>query len=252
MPTISPSVVLTEHPQPPKWVVERFIPQDTVIVLAGLEGTGKSVFSYATALAVATGQPILGLPTTQLRVLYFDSENSRPDFGGYLRQLWLGMGAPNPKHIDEFLRIEHFSLTIDWQHRFASICAEWKPGLIIVDTANSCFSIVDENSNAEAAKIVSLVNQARPAESSVILMKHEREKKEGRDRSVRGAKYWLGAVDQVVYFSKAGGNPLPPYNLWRTKLTPAKKREYGLEHEIKITPNLEMGPLGKVLKLAHS
>ncbi len=252
MPTIAPSLVLTESPQPPQWVVEQFIPQDTVIVLAGLEGTGKSVFSYAMALAVATGQPILGFSTTQLRVLYFDSENSRPDFGGYLRQLWLGMGAPDPREIDRHLRIEHFSLTVDWQQRFRAICAEWDPQFIIIDTANSCFSIADENSNAEAARIVAVINQARPVGSSVVLMKHEREPKEDRGRSVRGAKYWLGAVDQVVYFGRYGGHPIPPHGLWRTKLTPAKKREYGLETEVKITPHLDLTPLGKALILTRS
>ena len=251
MPTITPSSILTETPQPPEWVIDRFLPRDTITILAGLEGIGKSSLSYALALSVATGQSFLDRMTTQLRVLYFDSENSKPDFSEYLRQLWIGMGSPDPKALDEFLRIEHFSLAVDWQPRFKAACVAWNPGLVIIDTANSCFSVEDENSNAEAAEIVSFISQTRPARASVILMKHEREAKDGMGKSVRGAKYWLGAVDQVVYLNRVGGHPIPPYGLYRTKLTPAKKRAYGLDEAIVINPIMEQGPYGKSLKLCR-
>mgnify|MGYP001614943497 CR=1 FL=1 len=255
MPTINLAEILTSDPPTPDWVVERFIPRDTITVLIGLEGIGKSSLSYSLALAVATGTPFLGRPTQQLKVLYFDNENSHPDCSQYLRRLWIGMGCPDPAELDKFLQVEHFSLSVGWQKVFAAKCREWNPGLVIVDTANACVSIKDENSNAEAGEILSFVQIARPARASVILMKHEREPKDGMGKSVRGAKYWLGAVDQVVYLHRQQGRPSGttpigtdrPERMHRTKLIPAKHRAFGLDEPINITPKELDTPSGKGL-----
>jgi len=250
LPTIELSEILAETPLPPEWVVDRFIPRDTITILVGLEGIGKSSLSYDLALAVATGRPFLGRSTTQLKVLYFDSENSLPDCGEYLRQLWIGAGCPDVGALKEHLRVEHFSLSHDWKKAFQKTCVEWQPGLVIVDTANACFSIKDENSNAEAAEVISFVQVTRPARASVILMKHEREPKEGVGKSVRGAKYWLGAVDQVVYLHRQPGRPAESYH--RTKLVPAKHRAYGLDVAINISIEKLQTPSGKGLIFRHS
>jgi RecA-family ATPase len=257
MPTLKLPEILCEKPPVPDWVIERFIPRDTVTVLAGLEGTGKSSLSYSLALCVALGVPFLDRPTQRLRVLYYDNENSQPDCSQYLRRLWLGLGCPDPLALSQFLRIEHFSLSVGWQRTFETQCREWDPGLVIIDTSNSCFSIKDENSNAEAAEIISFIQGARPSKSSVILMKHEREPKEGAGRSVRGAKYWLGAVDQVVYLHRDTGRPSGPTPVGteareseryhRTKLMPAKHRAFGLDEAIHIVPKISEGLSGKSL-----
>lgn len=261
MPRIDLKKILTTDLGPPEWVVDRFIPRDTVTTLVGLEGIGKSSLSYSLALSVSLGVPFLGRSTTQLKVLYFDSENSLPDFGEYLRQLWIGLGRPDTEVLDAHLQIEHFSLGLGWQKVFQHQCKQWQPGLVIVDTANACFSIKDENSNAEAAEIINFIQSSRPARASVILMKHEREPKEGMGKSVRGAKYWLGAVDQVVYLHRQVGRPVGPTpvgtaereegRLHRTKLVPAKHRAYGLDEVINITPEQILTPFGKGL-IFHS
>lgn len=254
MPAVNLPEILKAEPQPPEWIVDRFIPRDTITVLVGLEGIGKSSLSYALALAVSAGQPFLGRVTTQAKVLYFDNENSLPDCGEYLRQLWIGAGCPNVDTLAEHLRIEHFSLGSGWQGAFKRACVEWQPGLIVIDTANACFSIKDENSNAEAAEIIGFIHTARPPKASVLLMKHEREPKEGQGKSVRGAKYWLGAVDQVVYLHRQVGRPPTSATnevLHKTKLIPAKHRAYGLDEPILIAPEKYLTPLGKSLIFRH-
>lgn len=223
------------------------LPRDTLTVLVGLEGIGKSSLAYSLALCVATGTAFLGRHTQQRRVLYFDSENSLPDCGQYVRQLWIGLQCPDVSVLNNHLRIEHFALSFGWQDVFKTVCHDWHPDLIIIDTANSCFSIKDENSNAEAADILSKIHKYRPPQSSVLLMKHEREPKEGAGKSVRGAKYWLSAVDQVIYLHRQPGRPLTEETLHKTRLVPAKHRAFGLETTIQITPERILGPLGKGL-----
>ena len=249
--------ILTTDEIAPEWVIERFIPRDTITLLVGLEGIGKSSLSYCMALSIALGVPFLGRTTTPLKVLYFDNENSHPDCSQYMRRIWIGLGCPDPVEIGKALRVEHFSLSVGWQRTFAAVAKDWDPGVIIIDTANACFSIKDENSNAEAAEIISFLQAARPARASVVLMKHEREPKEGTGKSVRGAKYWLGAVDQVVYLHRQAGRPpgVTPIGtqartetrLHRTKLVPAKHRAYGLDSPININPEELDTPYGKGL-----
>jgi len=248
MPTVNLAEVLTTEPIAPDWIVEGFIPRDTITILAGLEGIGKSSLSYYLALSVALGRPFLGLNTTRRKVLYFDNENSSPDMVGYLRSLWIGLGCPEPKvELDPFLTLEHFTLGPHWQDTFGYVCKLQSPDLIIVDTANACFSIKDENSNAEAAEIIGFIQRARPARASVVLMKHEREPKEGMTKSVRGAKLWLGAVDQVVYLHRQPGRPSATDRYHRTRLVPAKHRAYGLDATINISVEELSSPAGKGL-----
>lgn len=243
--------ILTADPPTPDWVVDRFIPRDTITIMAGLEGIGKSSLSYYMALSVASGRPFLGRQTQRLKVLYFDNENSYPDMCQYVRRLWLGM-EPRPElaDLDPFLQIEHFSLSIGWQRAFQAHCSDFCPDLIIIDTANSCFSIKDENSNAEAAEIVSFLQVARPVRAAVILMKHEREPREGVGKSVRGAKYWLGAVDQVVYLHRQPGRPSERFH--KTRLVPAKHRAFGLDGIINISVEELQTHDGKALIFKHS
>src|SRR5262249_16591536 len=69
-----PSLV-TDSTAPPAWLITDLFYQSSLICLAGVPGVGKSLFSYAAAIAVASGRPFLGLSTKQTRVLYFDEEN---------------------------------------------------------------------------------------------------------------------------------------------------------------------------------
>ncbi len=62
---------------PPAWVVRGFIEQGDLVLLAGNPKEGKTCFATALALAVATGTPFAGMPTTQGGVLWLCLEESR-------------------------------------------------------------------------------------------------------------------------------------------------------------------------------
>jgi KaiC/GvpD/RAD55 family RecA-like ATPase len=57
------------------WLVDDFLPKESVIMLSGESGCGKTTLALALANAVAHGTPFLGRPTRQCRVLMVDKEN---------------------------------------------------------------------------------------------------------------------------------------------------------------------------------
>lgn len=236
--------ILTQEDAEPTWVVKDVIPGGTIILVAGDAGVGKSVMNFSEALHVALGRPFLGYPTVQSRVLYFDEENSRPDMRAYLRQLWVGMGEPDRSVLKEWLRFEHFSLGAhDWVQRMTAAAKEHQPGIIYVDTATSALAITEENDNSEAQRAVQGLRHVMRecgVAPAVKVLKHAKYQSGGGHagttrRTIRGAKAWLGAVDQTMYHIKAQGAP-DKHGLHKTILVPDKRRAFGLRGVIHISP----------------
>ena len=58
-----------------EWTVDEFLPSESVTMLSGESGSGKSTITLLLADAVANGEPFLGHPTKQTKVLIVDREN---------------------------------------------------------------------------------------------------------------------------------------------------------------------------------
>lgn len=249
--------VLTNEVQEPEWVVEGIVPKGTIVLTAGDAGVGKSVLHLAEGLHVALGREFLGHQTRQNRVLYFDEENSRPDVGAYLQQLWIGMGQPDRIELAKWFRIEHFSLgRRDWPVLAGQLVEEWQPGVIYIDTATSALAILEENDNAEAQRAVQALRHLIPlsaAHPGIRLLKHAKFQTGGGHgvvtrRTIRGAKAWLGAVDQVLYHIRRPGRPRND-GLRDTLIIPDKHRAFGLSRNIHVIPTFtETTPKGLILQ----
>lgn len=241
----------------PNWIVEGMVPAGTIVLIAGDAGVGKSVMNLSEALHIALGRPFLGHATRQQRVLYFDEENSRPDVLAYLQQLWIGMDYPDPGLIAETCHVEHFSLgRRDWPHVLEQMAREYRPGIIYLDTATSALHVLDENDNAEAQHALQEIRRIMAATGypAVKILKHAKFQTGGGHggpqirRTIRGAKAWLGAVDQVLYHIRRQGRPRKD-GLNNTLLIPDKSRAFGLKRNILITPSYtDTVPKGLILQ----
>jgi len=60
------------------WAVHRLIPQESITILSGKGGVGKTWLSIQLADAVSKGNPFMGLATKHMPVVYIDFENSLP------------------------------------------------------------------------------------------------------------------------------------------------------------------------------
>src|SRR5690348_3018268 len=105
---MKPSSVISTKIAEPTWIVQDFLPEDYMVIVAGEAGAGKSVLMYHLAYAVASGRPFLGRVTYPHRVLYFDEENGLPDFAKYNLWAWSGTGQPDLTDVDERLDLQHF------------------------------------------------------------------------------------------------------------------------------------------------
>lgn len=236
---MKPSQIVGKTAVEPHWIIKDLLPRGTTTILAGEAGAGKSFLSYCIAYSVSIGLPVLGHTTVPTKVLYFDEENGEPDFIQYNQWVWAGLGQPDFGLLDTNLRIEHGILVTGWQERMLMLMEEHRPGLVVIDTATPCFSVKDENDNAEANEIMRKLRHFRQSigqETTFLILKHERMRDDvGHRRTIRGAKVWLGAADQVIFHVIARGRRRAD-GLRKTKLVPDKMRAFGLRQTLLLDP----------------
>lgn len=251
------SDAFTTEVRPPKWIVEGIVPAGTIVMVAGDAGVGKTVLNLSEALHIALGRTFLGFKTHRTKILYFDQENSRPDLLEYLRQIWEGLGRPDPELIKQYMRLEHLTLgSSGWYATASRIVQAWQPGIIYVDTASSVMAVRDENDNAEASRLVqdlrNLIGLSAEA-PGIKVLKHAKFQSGGEQvgvrRTIRGAKAWLGAVDQTLYHIKERSGRPRKDGLHTTVLVSEKSRAFGLKGAVRVVPEFtESEPKGLILK----
>ena len=134
-----------------------------------------------------------------------------------------------------------------------SALRQHQPGLVIVDTCSPAFHIQDENDNAEASRVINELRQMRHEfahpSMTYLLLKHEKQRDDiTHRRTVRGAKAWLGAVDQTLYHVIPRGARRRKDGLRRTQLEPDKLRAFALRSRLSIEPEWsETVPKGLIL-----
>ena len=237
---------LNGEPPQPTWLVPNMLTAGSMLVLAGTAGTGKSFLTYYISMALASGSPVLGNATQAARVLVFDQENNSHDLAAYLYRLWAGMGRPDPALLERNLRIESFSLSSPSPGHYGEMMAaaiDYKPALIVIDTATPVLRITDENNNSEASAAIRQLRSIRASsggDTSMIVLKHAKwsysnVKDEPPRLHIRGASCWAGELD-AVWLLRAGPGRPNANGLRPTFLSPDKVRAWGLKRTVKITP----------------
>ena len=241
--TLNLAEILTNTDPEPAYLVDKMYHQGQVILMAGEAGIGKSFLQYNMAMSLASGLPFLGLQSMQVRILYFDEENSRPDLQQYLRQIWRGLGCPPIDILQQNLIVQHFTLASKGKDRFngmAQIAAKIQPGLIVIDTATPVCGITNENDNGEASdamKSLRAVKESAGPETTMIILKHIKFSHDPSEvTTIRGAKAWLDMADAVIFHKLSVGKPRSD-GLRNCRLCPSKVRAYGLRTEIAIVPS---------------
>ena len=235
---------------PVSWIIPDFIPEGSLIALAGEPGTGKSFLSYTLGMNLAIGIPVLGWEFSRpFTVLYFDQENSQSDSTQYLRWVYYAMALPiGSTSLHDALLAKNFHLASfalgsdNWASQAADYVRAVRPQLIIIDTTTPSCNVQDENDNAEATRTIKalrwLMAQTTPV-AACLALKHAKVRTDGHGHTLRGAKAWEGSVDSIVFQVRAPWRPSKAQlasGLRATRLVPAKHRAFGLRHPILINP----------------
>jgi AAA domain len=139
-----------------EYIIEGLVPKQSISLLVGDSGLGKSPFLYQAAISVAAGVPFLGKAVRPGRVLYMDSENG-------IAQVW-----------DTISRVSSFLGLSDvpdgllmWNLNDASgfgqkgneledLVREFRPDWVIIDPINSVFNDIEQEATVATQHLQTL------------------------------------------------------------------------------------------------
>lgn len=196
------------------WLIKGILPQPCLAVLYGDPGCGKTFAALSIALSVASDDDWLGRPSAPSSVLYIAAEgvlglksrlaahrNRNGPIGGLIRFL---PGAPNLLDRDDLDALGKALET-----------ANFKPGLIVVDTLARVTTGVDENNSRDMGQAVAALDSLRTTYNATVLVLHHKTKNGG---SERGSSALRGAADVMIECRKADAAEGPTIQLVCTKM----------------------------------
>jgi len=167
--------------------------------LTGATGLGKTTWAMNLCCALAEGKPLWGIECEQTRILYCDMESG--DLGRAIKIERLYRDAPRVRGQLLFLR-EPVKLPNELDELLAYV-KEQGIGLVVFDTARRCFSVKDENDNAEVYnQVVPTLDALKQAGVATLTMGHP--SKNG-NAGARGAGAQEDAGDVNLSLTMHGG-----------------------------------------------
>ncbi|HEX9037672.1 MAG TPA: AAA family ATPase [Ktedonobacterales bacterium] len=186
----------------PTWLIEDRVPASGIAVMVGPPGTSKSFGAIGMGLSVAAGKPWLGQNVQQGQVIYVAAEGG----SGISKRVraWEkhhNVSAPIPFGV--VTRPVQLLVKGEIDQFIARLKAlPTPPRLIVFDTLARCMVGGDENSAKSMGQAIqSLDSIRRQFDECLILIIHHTAKAGG----MRGSNALEGAVDTVIYVSKATG-----------------------------------------------
>lgn len=190
--------------------------------LTGATGLGKSTFGFNVAAAIAEGAELWGFQCEQQRVLYLDMESG--DIGRSLKVMRLYQDRPRLRGELLFVR-EPIRLPEELPELIAYVQA-MGVSFVIFDTARRCFSVRDENDNAEVyTRIVPTLDALKAVGVGSLVFGHP--PKNG-GTGARGAGAQEDAGDVNLSLTMHSGEVSDPGGVIALKIT--KNRLLGLGH----------------------
>jgi KaiC/GvpD/RAD55 family RecA-like ATPase len=185
-----------------EFLVDGILPVPAFGVFYGPPGSGKSFVALSMALAVCSGQDWIGRSTRQQQVLYVAAE------GALGMKLRLAAHRERLGVCDDDLRFIGIPFNVrelaDIDALLAAIkAADFKPGLIIIDTLARVAVGADENSAQAIGEVVEGFEHIRRETGATVLVIHHTTKD---GLSERGSSALRGAADVMISCKSAQGD----------------------------------------------
>ncbi len=160
------------------YLCKPWIPKEGVSIIGGAGGMGKSWLALDLSLALTLGEPWLGYPTRQSKVLYLDEDGPEVRALARYKRLTKGRGVEvnDPRLVENFIFAPCQDLKIDIDIKLARIVVTisyHKPDLVIFD-ALVAFHSLPENESHNASRLMRgiLGTLAREAKASILVLHH--------------------------------------------------------------------------------
>jgi hypothetical protein len=233
-------LMLDRDPVPPTYVVHGLISEKTVNVLSSDTGGGKTWCAHALVLAVCESKSWLGRTVTAERASYVDEENPAHIPRSRLRALGLStVGAAE--------RLRYFSRKgirlgdPEWHDWLSQHLRDFRPALVIVDTAMAATSVLDVNDNSAVVELFKGLRQlAEEHNAAFLILHHERKSTggQGGGQSAMGARSWITQADSHLTLRLESCTEDPSDEDWRVLRTTTVLRTPKLRDDIEIRPEV--------------
>lgn len=207
-------------------IIEGTLFRNTLAVLAGAPGAGKSFIALDWALSVATGTDWHGRPVQRGRVLYIAGEG----VAGLQQRVSAWEQARDCK-VEKgiwWLPRAHDLLNAASTKVLADVCADYAPSLIVVDTLSRSMVGADENSAQDMTQAVAHADRLRTASDANVILVHHNTKSSG---APRGSGALVGAADTVYSVESEGAGVI------KLKRTKSKDTELDDEMLLRLVPH---------------
>ena len=173
-----------------EWVIDKLIPKQSIVLLHGKGGIGKTWLSLVIADAVSKGNPFMGLNSQQISVVFVDFENSLPVLVERVKKIkasevlfWHGTNEIRPPKLDKEEWEQYKSLPVS---------------LLIFDTLRASQG-QDENDSRHMAFVMSRLKELRDIGFTIILLHHT---PKSNDRTYKGSTAIMDLADHVLSLHK--------------------------------------------------
>jgi hypothetical protein len=158
-----------------RYVINRFVPEKSLVLMVGDSGLGKSPLAYQMALCVAAGVPFLGEPVQQTSALYLDFENGSFEVNHLVGQLskHLGIAEP-PRHLTLW---NIGDCKPDWGtsgHSAVELIRDVKPGVVFIDPLTAAYPDMEKTSVEATNGIQRFRAAMRDCNCSVVGLHHRK------------------------------------------------------------------------------
>jgi len=175
-----------------EWAVDSLIPKQSITLLHGRGGIGKTWLSLIMADSISKGIPFMGLDTQRMPVIFVDFENSLPVLVDRVKKISIE-DVLFWHNSDEILRPPKIDMK-EW------IWYKVLPSgsLLVYDTLRASQG-QDENDSQKMAFVMSRLKELRDMGFTILLLHHS---PKGNDRTYKGSTAILDLADHVLSLHK--------------------------------------------------
>ncbi|MEM2175683.1 MAG: AAA family ATPase, partial [Candidatus Micrarchaeia archaeon] len=193
-----------------KWIVENYVPEKSIVMLAGKRASFKSWGALHLALAIASGSKAFGqFNTRKTFVLYIDEENGLEEIKRKVEMIKAGMGLSYKLDNLAFLCFEGLKLDrSDAREKLKNFLEKYPNTVIVVDTFRRIIS-AEENDATEMNRVFTEYLRKFQEEygATWILIHHLRKSPSSKKiddilDELRGSSEITNVADSVIVFER--------------------------------------------------